>query len=133
MGAADLGITLRNPLLATLLPWVVEEEAVVLAPLPVPRQLDHLDDARRFLESASTSSLGRHRPIHASIFEASTSTTASPKTRDQPRHPLQVPPELVAEEADTADTLVVVAIKHQQVQQVTPQAAVAASCKLHAS
>ena len=100
---------------------------MVLAPLPVPRQLDHLDDARRFLESASTSSLGRHRPIHASIFEASTSTTASPKTRDQPRHPLQVPPELVAADGkDLADTLVVVANKHQQ---VTPQAAVTASCQ----
>ena len=102
---------------------------MVLAPLPVPRQLDHLDDARRFLESASTSSLGRHRPIHASIFEASTNTTASPKTRDQPRHPLQVPPELEeADGKDLADTLVVVAIKQQQV-----QAAMAASCKLHRS
>jgi septal ring-binding cell division protein DamX len=112
---------------------VVVEEAVVLvlAPLRVPRQLDHLDDARRLLESASTPSLGRHRLIHASIFEASTNTTASSKTQHQPRQPLEVLPELVAEEADTADTadtLVVVAIKQQQV-----QAAMAASCKLHRS
>ena len=102
---------------------------LVLAPLPP--KLSLVDDARRFLESASTPSLGRHRLIHASIFEASTSTTASSKTQDQPRQPLEVAPELVAEEADgkdLADTLVVVAIKHQHVQQFQ---AMAVSCKLH--
>merc|ERR1712216_580235 len=104
----------------------VEEEAVVLVLAPLPPKLSLVDDARRLLESASTPSRGRHRLIHASIFEASTSTTASSKTQNQPRQPLEVPPELVAEEADTADfldTLVVVAIKQQQV-----QAAMVASC-----
>ena len=104
---------------------------MVLVLAPLPPKLSLVDDARRLLESASTPSLGRHRLIHASIFEASTSTTASSKTQHQPRQPLEVLPELVAEEADTADTadtLGVVALKQQQV-----QAAMAASCKLHRS